>query len=86
MVSDLFQPGAFWEVYVSCPIEVCISRDPKGLYKKAAAGEISDFTGISSPYEAPLAPELVVQSDKYSAKECAAQIISFMIEKKILDQ
>jgi adenylylsulfate kinase len=85
IVRGLFQPGSFCEVFVSCPIEVCISRDPKGLYRKATTGEISDFTGISSLYEEPLAPELVVQSDRYSPKECATQIISFMIEKKVLN-
>ena len=53
------QPGDFIEVFVDCPVEVCEQRDVKGLYKKARAGEIKEFTGISAPYEAPSKPEMV---------------------------
>jgi adenylyl-sulfate kinase len=83
-VRDLLPQEAFWEVFVSCPLEVCLQRDPKGLYKKAVIGEISEFTGITSPYEPPNAPELVVETDKYNVGESVAIIIARMIEKKII--
>jgi len=65
----------FFEVHVKAPLDVCESRDPKGLYKKARAGEISGFTGIDDPYEEPERPELVVHTDQRSAEECADQVI-----------
>ena len=70
--------GDFVEVYVSCPLEVCEARDPKGLYKKARAGEIKEFTGIDAPYEAPEAPELVVQTNVYDVATCADQVIEYL--------
>jgi len=54
--------GDFIKVYVKCPVEVCMQRDPKGLYKKALAGEISNFTGVSDPYEEPLNPDVLIES------------------------
>jgi len=83
-VRSLLKPGAFWEVFVSCPIEICLQRDPKGLYKKAMNGGISEFTGITSPYEPPVSPELIVETDQYSIDACVDQIIVRMIEKKII--
>lgn len=83
-VRKLFQVGAFWEVFVSCPLETCIKRDPKGLYKKAIHNEIAEFTGISSPYEPPLSPELVLESDKLSANESVAKILALMKMNKII--
>jgi adenylyl-sulfate kinase len=68
--------GTFVEVYVSCPMDVLLSRDVKGLYKRALAGEIKDFTGISSPYEPPLAPELTIDSSGEEARESAAHVWS----------
>ena len=65
----------FIEVYVQCPIEVLVERDVKGLYKKALAGEISEFTGVSDPYEEPLNPELIVKTDSESIEESANRII-----------
>lgn len=65
----------FIEVYIDCPIEICEKRDPKGIYKKARKGEIKDFTGIDSPYEPPVNPEITVQTHKNSLEECVAQII-----------
>jgi adenylyl-sulfate kinase len=64
----------FVEVYVKCPLEVLIARDAKGLYKKALAGEISHFTGVSDPYEEPLQPEVTVESSTESAEEAAAKV------------
>jgi adenylyl-sulfate kinase len=66
--------GAFVEVYMECPLEVLIRRDPKGLYKKALAGEVGQFTGISDPYEEPLAAEVTVHSDRETPEEGAARI------------
>lgn len=85
-VRNLLPEGAFWEVFVSCPLEICLQRDPKGLYKKAVKGEISEFTGVTSPYEPPRSPELVVETDKLSVDECVDMIIARMIEKKVIKQ
>ena len=67
--------GRFVEVYCECSLEVLTDRDVKGLYKKALAGEIKNFTGVSDPYEAPDNPEVVIESDKESAEESVAKII-----------
>ncbi|GED20217.1 adenylyl-sulfate kinase [Kurthia gibsonii] len=74
-VRDLVGEGEFIEVYVKCSIEACEERDPKGLYKKARKQEIPSFTGISSPYEEPLNPEIVLNSEKYSVEECVEQLL-----------
>lgn len=74
-VRDLIGEGEFIEVYVKCSIEACEERDPKGLYKKARKKEIPSFTGISSPYEEPLNPEIVLNSEKYSVEECVEQLL-----------
>ncbi|HEY3244958.1 MAG TPA: adenylyl-sulfate kinase [Phycisphaerae bacterium] len=68
----------FFEVYLEAPIEVCEQRDPKGLYKKARAGEIKGFTGIDDPYEAPLQPELLLQTAHTSPQEATVQIIRLL--------
>jgi adenylyl-sulfate kinase len=65
---------SFVEVYMECPVEVLIERDVKGLYKKALSGEIPRFTGISDPYEAPLAPEVIIHSDRETPEEAVARI------------
>jgi len=74
----------FVEVFVKCPIEACIERDVKGLYKKAIAGEIKQFTGISDPYEEPLNPEVVVETHLETPEQSAAKIISKLEELKYL--
>ncbi len=74
-VRELFEPGEFIEVHVSTPLEVCERRDPKGLYRKARAGEMRDFTGISSPYEAPEAPELELDTARFSVGYCVERIL-----------
>jgi len=66
----------FVEVYVSCPIEVCKQRDVKGLYEKAAKGELKGFTGVDDPYEAPLSPEITCETDKRSIDDCVALVLS----------
>jgi bifunctional enzyme CysN/CysC len=68
----------FFEVFVDTPIEVCEQRDPKGLYKKARAGEISGFTGIDDPYEPPTAPELILSTAELTVDEAATQVISLV--------
>lgn len=68
----------FIEVYVDCPIEVCEKRDPKGIYKKARKGEIKDFTGIDSPYESPVNPEISVQTHVDSLDQCVDKIIDYL--------
>jgi hypothetical protein len=67
--------GRFLEVYVDCPLEVCEARDVKGLYKKARRGEVQRFTGVSDPYEVPLAPDVVVRTDRESKDQCVARIV-----------
>ena len=68
----------FVEVHVEASVEVCESRDPKGLYKKARAGEINDFTGISSPYESPESPEITVDTGELSIEESVAQVVAYL--------
>ena len=72
---------AFIEVHVDCDVSVCESRDPKGLYKKARAGEIADFTGISAPYEAPENPELRIDTSKAPLEDCVAEVVNFLIAR-----
>ena len=70
--------GDFVEIFVDAPIEVCEARDPKGLYKKARAGELKGFTGIDDPYEAPLKPELVLDAGKKTAETLADEVIAYL--------
>jgi adenylyl-sulfate kinase len=70
--------GEFIEVYVECPVEVCAQRDVKGLYAKAFAGEIEDFTGVSDPYEAPENPEIVCHTAGETTEESAANIVAYL--------
>ncbi|KAB7706190.1 adenylyl-sulfate kinase [Bacillus aerolatus] len=83
-VRELLEADEFIEVYVSCPLDECETRDPKGLYKKARSGEIPEFTGISSPYEEPDTPELILETNRFSVEECVEQLIDFIKEKNWL--
>ncbi|MBI1372793.1 MAG: adenylyl-sulfate kinase [Phycisphaera sp.] len=74
----------FIEIYIECPLEVAESRDPKGLYKKARAGEIKGFTGIDAPYEAPTNPELVIDTSKLSVEEAVETIIGYLRDNDLL--
>jgi len=76
--------GDFVEVYVQCDIEVCEARDTKGLYKKARAGEVKEFTGVSAPYEEPLHPELVLDTAKEALAECAAKVIEVLKARGVI--
>ena len=78
MVHDLLDDGEFIEVFVDTPLDVCASRDPKGLYKKAKAGEIKNFTGFDSPYEEPERAAIHLKTDEMSAEECADKIIAYL--------
>lgn len=82
-VRALFEEGEFIEVFVNCPLEECERRDPKQLYAKARRGEIKDFTGIDSPYEAPTNPEITLQSDLLSVEEAVEQVFAYLREKNI---
>ncbi|MED0758345.1 adenylyl-sulfate kinase [Aneurinibacillus thermoaerophilus] len=84
LARGLVEDGEFIEIYVNCALEECEKRDPKGLYKKARMGEIPEFTGISSPYEEPEAPELIVKTDKKTLDESAEQVIAFLRKKGII--
>lgn len=75
---------AFVEVYIDVPVEVAEQRDPKGLYKRARAGEIKEFTGISAPYEEPLKPEIHIKSHEVGIKEAAKSIIAYLDDKGYL--
>ena len=77
-VRELMQDGDFIEVYIDCPLEVCESRDVKGLYAKAREGKIPEFTGISAPYEAPDKPEVTLKTSDHSLDECVAQLIAYL--------
>jgi bifunctional enzyme CysN/CysC len=78
MARSLFEPGQFIEVFVDTPLDVAEDRDPKGLYKKARRGELQNFTGIDSPYEAPRRPELRLHTVSSSPDEAAEEVIRLL--------
>ncbi len=80
-VRRMHPEGNFVEIFVDCPLEVCETRDPKGLYRRARAGEIPEFTGISAPYEPPLAPELAIDTSALDVHACAGRIIDYILER-----
>lgn len=84
LVRELVAEGEFIEVFIDTPLDVCEQRDPKGLYKKARAGEIKDFTGIDSPYEAPQQPEITVINDGISVETAANQVIEYLKANKYI--
>jgi adenylylsulfate kinase len=84
MVRDLVGKNRFLEIYVDCPLEVCAKRDPKGIYAKAKAGMIKEFTGISAPYEKPKNPVLIIRSDMLKPIEGAERVWALLRDKKII--
>src|SRR5262249_4234066 len=78
-VRELLDPGEFVEIFVDVPVEECIRRDPKGLYAKALAGGIRNFTGIDSPYEAPRAPDIHVAGTQETSEAAAARIVGWFL-------
>jgi len=84
IARNLVEPREFVEIYLRCPIDICEKRDIKGLYQKARNGILKQFTGVSDPYEEPINPEIVLETDKMSIEECVVKIISFLQEKKVI--
>ncbi len=84
IVRELVDKGDFIEIYCKAPLSVCEERDPKGLYKKVRAGEIPEFTGISSPYEEPENPELKIDTGVKSIVECVERVMEYLIAVKIV--
>jgi len=76
--------GDFIEIYCACDLSICEERDVKGLYKKARQGEIKHFTGISSPYEVPDKPELVVDTSKHDLETCVSQVLNLLEERGVI--
>ena len=83
-VRALMPDGRFIEVFIDTPLELCEKRDPKGLYKKARTGEIPNFTGISDPYEAPTAAELVIATADCTPEEAAERIIALLAQRGVI--
>ncbi len=81
----LLPEGRFIEIYCACDLSVCEKRDPKGLYKKARAGEIKEFTGIDAPYEAPENPEIYVNTGKDSVEVCTHTVLQYLKEKGMIN-
>jgi adenylylsulfate kinase len=84
VVRKLVGEDRFFEIYVQCPVEVCAKRDPKGLYQRAMAGVIKEFTGVSAPYEAPENPRLVIHSDAVTPVEAAEEVIEVLNLARII--
>ncbi|MCT7583993.1 adenylyl-sulfate kinase [Aliarcobacter butzleri] len=80
IARSLVKYDEFIEVFIDTPLEVCEQRDPKGLYKKARDGAIKNFTGISSPYEAPEEPQIHIKTDEHSIEECVDIVINYLIK------
>ncbi|MCA9691976.1 MAG: adenylyl-sulfate kinase, partial [Myxococcales bacterium] len=81
----IHEPGDFIEVHVQASLECCESRDPKGLYARARAGEISDFTGVSAPYEAPTEPELVLHTEPEDVEDSVRRLHAFLRQRGLLE-
>ena len=81
---QLIPQGEFFEIYCKCPVEICEERDVKGLYEKARKGEIKSFTGISSPYEEPTNPELIVETSEQSLEECTQQVMDMLEDRGVI--
>lgn len=84
IVKNMVQHGDFVEIFCNSPIEICEKRDTKGLYQKAKSGEVSEFTGISSPYEKPEKPDLEVKTGSSSLEECTDRVLSLLKERNII--
>jgi adenylylsulfate kinase len=83
-VKEIIGPDHFFEVFVSCPVEVCENRDPKGLYKKARAGVIKNYTGVDAPYEEPDHPDITLNTEALSVDESVEQVLRFLDDRKFI--
>ncbi|PWA12762.1 adenylyl-sulfate kinase [Pueribacillus theae] len=83
-VRSMFHHNEFIEIYVKCPLEICEQRDPKGLYKLARIGKIKDFTGISSPYEPPQNPDIIVDTHQLTIEENVREIVSYLQQRNYI--
>lgn len=81
MARSVVGPARFAEIFVECPLSVCESRDPRGLYRKARAGEIPQFTGIDSPYEPPEAPDFIVRTNETSVEQSVSGLVEFVLPR-----
>ena len=86
MAKEIIGNDNFIEIYVECPIDICELRDVKGLYKKARNGEISNFTGISSPFETPVNPDIIVNTTNESIKQSSAKILATILPKLVIHE
>jgi adenylyl-sulfate kinase len=84
LVRQLMPEGEFIEVFMDTPLQECERRDPKGLYKKARAGEIRNFTGLDSPYERPVSPDVRLDTVAYTPEQCAEQVIALLAQRQLL--
>lgn len=84
MVRNIVGPQNFIEVYCDCPVEVCERRDVKGLYKRARAGEVKEFTGISAPYEAPERPQLILPTDRLPLEACCRKVLDLLAARDVI--
>lgn len=82
---NLVEESEFIEVYTKCPLETCLERDPKSMYKKAVKGKMKSFTGVDDPYEAPESPELVLETDKMNVSECVKIIMDYLDANRIIE-
>lgn len=82
-VRNMFGSGEWFEVYVKCELEVCMQRDPKGIYARARQGVIQNFTGISAPYETPSSPDLVLDTEHCCIDECVAEMYDWLYPHKL---
>ena len=84
MVRNLVEDGEFIEVFLDTPLEVCETRDPKGLYKKARAGEIKHFTGIDSDYQIPASPEIKIDTSKNTLDQSVQELVAYLKQQQII--
>ncbi|WP_459939589.1 adenylyl-sulfate kinase [Desulfonatronum parangueonense] len=83
-VRELMADVPYYECYVKCGLETCEARDPKGLYLKARAGQITGMTGITAPYDPPESPELIIETDQYPLDECVDRLVRFLVKEKVI--
>lgn len=84
IARQIVEQGEFVEIYTKCPLDICEKRDPKGLYKRARAGKIPEFTGITAPYEEPDNPEIIIDTNKNTIEESVNQITIYLLRQQII--